>query len=86
MDTIDLVRAKEHLAELLERAVRGEDVRITDAKLGTVRLQPIGTGATYPQRVIGSHGHLAEIPLERLLAPLAEDERAWLSGEQSGVK
>lgn len=38
MDTVTLVHAKEHLEELVERAARGEDVRITDAMGRTVRL------------------------------------------------
>lgn len=83
METVDLVQAKDQLAELLERAARGEDVRIADPRLGTVKLQPVAGGAPYPKRIIGSHNHLAEIPLERLLAPLSTDELAWLSGEQS---
>lgn len=32
MDDVTLAYAKEHLEELIERARRGEDVRITDGK------------------------------------------------------
>jgi antitoxin (DNA-binding transcriptional repressor) of toxin-antitoxin stability system len=41
MDDISLPDAKEHLEELLARAVRGEDVRITDPKVGTVKLTAV---------------------------------------------
>ena len=41
MEDVDLRHAKEHLEELVERAARGEDVRITDPKLGTVRLTAV---------------------------------------------
>jgi len=35
---VPLTHAKDNLEELIERAAKGEDIRITDAKLGTVRL------------------------------------------------
>jgi antitoxin (DNA-binding transcriptional repressor) of toxin-antitoxin stability system len=38
MDDVNLAEAKDHLEELMARAARGEDVRITDPKLGTVKL------------------------------------------------
>ena len=41
MEDVSLSHAKDHLEELIERARRGEDVRITDPKLGTVRLTPV---------------------------------------------
>lgn len=41
MEDVDLRHAKEHLEELIERARRGEDVRISDPKLGSVRLLPV---------------------------------------------
>lgn len=34
MEDVDLRQAKEHLEELFERARRGEDVAISDPKLG----------------------------------------------------
>jgi len=43
MADVSLTHAKDKLEELIGRAARGEDIRITDAKLGTVRLTPIGT-------------------------------------------
>jgi antitoxin (DNA-binding transcriptional repressor) of toxin-antitoxin stability system len=44
MEDVDLRQAKEHLEELFERARRGEDVAITDPKLGRVwltRIKPL---------------------------------------------
>ena len=41
METVSLKDAKEHLEELLEKAARGEDVRIRDLKHGTIRLTPV---------------------------------------------
>jgi antitoxin (DNA-binding transcriptional repressor) of toxin-antitoxin stability system len=38
MDDVNLAHAKDHLEELMARAASGEDVRITDPKLGTVKL------------------------------------------------
>ena len=40
MEDVDVRHAKEHLEELIERARRGEDVRIADPKGGSVRLTP----------------------------------------------
>jgi antitoxin (DNA-binding transcriptional repressor) of toxin-antitoxin stability system len=87
MDTIDLAYAKEHLEELIARATRGEDVRISDAKGAAVRLLPAGAPqAVGRSRVVfGQWKHLGEIPEERILAPLGEDELAWLSGERSAA-
>ena len=41
MENVTLAHAKEHLEELVARAARGEDVRIVDPNIGTVRLTPI---------------------------------------------
>ena len=41
MENVDLNYAKEHLAELIESAKRGEDVHILDTDGGAVRLQPV---------------------------------------------
>ena len=43
MEDVDLRHAKEHLEELIERARRGEDVRIADAGRGTVRLVTVSS-------------------------------------------
>ncbi len=51
MEDVDLRHAKEHLEELIERARRGEDVRISDAKGGAVKLTPVSSapGLTAPR-------------------------------------
>lgn len=36
MEDVDLRHAKEHLEELIERAARGEDVRISHPKLASL--------------------------------------------------
>lgn len=38
MDDATIDYAKQHLEELIERALNGEDVRISDPRLGTVQL------------------------------------------------
>jgi antitoxin (DNA-binding transcriptional repressor) of toxin-antitoxin stability system len=68
MEDIDLRQAKEQLEDLIQRATRGEDVRISDPKVGTVRLTPIRPhtpmGDVRAQRVTDT--------MERFV-PLAED-------------
>jgi antitoxin (DNA-binding transcriptional repressor) of toxin-antitoxin stability system len=54
MENVGIDYAKDHLEELIARAARGEDVRIVDAKLGTMRLlpeTPATTSAHAPRRV-----------------------------------
>ena len=51
MEDISLAHAKDHLEELIERAAKGEDIRISDARLGTVRLAPVGTPDLLAPRV-----------------------------------
>lgn len=46
MEDVTLAHAKEHLEELIERAARGEDARISVPKVGTVRLTPIEVALT----------------------------------------
>jgi len=41
MEDVSLAHAKTHLEELIARASRGEDVRISDPEFGTVRLLPL---------------------------------------------
>jgi prevent-host-death family protein len=87
MEDVTLDQAKEHLEELLEKVARGEDVRITDARLGSVRLVPAEPHAVPPRGIVFGQwaGRMPEIPPERLLAPLSEDELTWLSGEADPV-
>jgi len=83
MEDVSLPYAKEHLEDLVARAVQGEDVVITDAKLGTVKIVATEREAkTYPKRVIGQWKDRFVVP-ERLFEPLTADELSWLSGEES---
>ena len=92
MDTFPMKDAKEHLEELLEKAARGEDVRISDTRHGTVRLTPVRQPDVLAPRVtdtmepfVPSDG---ERPLgrlkgkmtvpARLMEPMSEEElRDW---------
>jgi len=86
MEDVSLTHAKDHLEELIERAAKGEDIRISDPKLGTVKLLPIGAagGAEKPRpdRRPGRWKGRLTVP-ERLFEPLTDEEMAWLSGERS---
>ena len=83
MDTVDIRYAKEHLEELLDRASRGEDVRIEAPGKGAFTLAPADAGdATPTKRVPGSLKGKLTIPA-RLFEPLTEEELRWLSGEES---
>jgi antitoxin (DNA-binding transcriptional repressor) of toxin-antitoxin stability system len=88
MEDVTLSHAKEHLEDLLARAARGEDVRISDPKLGTVKLQPVPADIAraeppYPKRIPGLMKGLVIISDETLFDPLTEAELDWLSGETS---
>jgi prevent-host-death family protein len=86
MEDVTLAHAKEHLEDLIKRAANGESVCIVSPRVGAVRLIPTQMPVQMPSRVIlGQWKHLAEIPEERLLAPLTDDELDWLSGENSAV-
>jgi prevent-host-death family protein len=41
MDEVSIADAKDHLEDLIARVARGEDVRITDPRHGTVKLLPM---------------------------------------------
>ena len=49
MENVTVAEAKEKLEDLISRAAHGEDVRITDARLGTVRLLPAAAQAEAEQ-------------------------------------
>ena len=51
MEDVSLTHAKDHLEELIERASKGEDIRISDARVGTVRLTPVGAPDLLASRV-----------------------------------
>jgi len=87
MDDVSLAQARDQLEELIERATRGEDVRISDPRLGTVRLQPVAVtraaeAQERPERRPGRWKGRFTVPA-RLFEPLTEEELAWLSGERS---
>jgi prevent-host-death family protein len=84
VDTVTLAHAKEHLEELIERAARGEDVRITDQRGLAVCLVPADRDQRPPGKVIfGQWQGLVEIPHDKLFEPLSPEEMDWLSGENS---
>ncbi len=92
MDNVDIAHAKEHLEELIERARRGEDVRISAPTIGTVRLTPVAEpDVTAPRvtdtmepfvplvqdRVPGRLAGKMQVPA-RLMEPMTEEElRDW---------
>jgi prevent-host-death family protein len=85
MEDVSLAHAKEHLEELIERAARGEDVRISDPRLGAVRLLPVaeeskraaeGRPVRRPGRLKGK----LTVPA-RLMEPMSEQELQDWYGE-----
>ena len=93
MEDVDVRHAKEHLEELIERARRGEDVRISDPTLGSVRLTPVRqqpdvlaprvTDTMEPfvplakDRELGRLAGKMQVPA-RLMEPMTDDElRDW---------
>ena len=85
MEDVSLTHAKDHLEELIERAANGEDIRISDPHLGTVKLLPVSPAAEKkprPERKPGRWKGRFTIPA-RLFEPLTDEELAWLSGERS---
>jgi antitoxin (DNA-binding transcriptional repressor) of toxin-antitoxin stability system len=80
MQDMAIAEAKEQLAQLIERAQRGEDVRITAPAIGTVRLQPVPATDFVPlaeNRVLGHLAGKTKVPA-RLMEPMSEEElRDW---------
>jgi antitoxin (DNA-binding transcriptional repressor) of toxin-antitoxin stability system len=90
MEQVTLAEAKEHLDDLMQRAARGEDVRIVDPELGTVRLTPVAdvtsprvTDAMPPlakrtqKRQLGRLEGKMQVP-DKLMEPMSEEElRDW---------
>ena len=77
MEDVSVDHAKEHLEELVARAVRGEDVSIVDPKVGKVKLTLAEKGATHirkPRRLGLLEGKMKAPP--RLLEPMTEEELA----------
>jgi antitoxin (DNA-binding transcriptional repressor) of toxin-antitoxin stability system len=97
MDTFELAKAKDQLEDLVRLAASGEDVRITDARYGTVRLTPVreaGQPARYVDtlppfvplahdRVPGRLEGKLKVPAG-LLDPMTDDElRDWYGTDET---
>jgi antitoxin (DNA-binding transcriptional repressor) of toxin-antitoxin stability system len=77
MDTVDIKYAKEHLAELIERAAKGEDVLITQPDGVTAKLS-VDPAVARPVRRPGRWKGRLNIPDDVLLAPMSDEElRDW---------
>ena len=85
METVSISEAKEHLEDLIARAARGEDVRISVPHHGTARLvvDPAEVTKRRPERIPGRWTGRIHIPEDCLLEPLSDEELTWLSGEAS---
>lgn len=83
MDRYDLEYAREHLAELIERASKGEEVTIRDPAHGDVRFKLVPAGADERRRPrLGLLEGKMKVP-ERLFEPLSEEElKDWYGEEQ----
>ena len=73
MENVTLADAKVNLEDLIERAARGEDVRIVDKTHGSVRLTPIGRQAARKPRRLGLLEGKMRVPVD-LLEPMSEAE------------
>ena len=78
MENVTLAHARDHLDDLLERAARGEDVRITDPKLGTIKLTPVfNSDRRTGTRKLGHLQGMMTLPAG-LMDPMSEEElREW---------
>jgi len=84
MEDVDLRHAKEHLEELIERAGRGEDVCISDPRLGTVRLTYVEAAGLAPRkpRRLGLLEGKMKVP-ERLMEPMSDEElKDWYGDDR----
>jgi prevent-host-death family protein len=92
MEDVSLAQAKDHLEELIERAAKGEDIRISDTKLGTVRLMPVRAPDLLAPRVTDTMEAFVPLAADRvpgrlkgrmkvparLMEPMTEEElRDW---------
>jgi antitoxin (DNA-binding transcriptional repressor) of toxin-antitoxin stability system len=87
MEQVTLAEAKEHLDDLLQRAARGEDVRIADPSFGTVKLQPVPAAASGDtpkrKRVPGAWKVRLPEPPPGFFDPMAEEElKDWYGDEE----
>ena len=82
MEDVTLAHAKEHLEDLVRRAAAGEDVRISDPAIGTVKLTLAEMGAHQkPKRIPGRLTGVYSIP-DGLFELLPEDELKRWTGEE----
>lgn len=70
MENVTLAHAKEHLEELMSRAAHGEDVLISDPKLGTVRLAPVSPTAPRAKRVTDTMDPFVPLAQDRVAGRL----------------
>ena len=86
MENVTLAHAKEHLEELIERAARGEDVRISDPRVGTVRLTAVGgdpVASKRPKPIPGRWKDRLSDPPPDFFDPLSEEElKDWYGEDQ----
>ena len=91
MEIVSLAEASEHLEDLAQRAMGGEDVRIIHPKLGTFQLVPVQQGLPAGQepfvplkadRVPGRLSGKMTVP-KRLLEPMSDQELQDWYGEDA---
>lgn len=86
MEDVNLQHAKEHLEELIARAARGEDVRIAQPGVATVKLIVVETAAAdkpKPERRPGRwKDRLPNLP-DDFFDPLPEEElKHWYGDDK----
>ena len=84
MEDVSLAQAKEQLEDLVARAARGEDVRISDPRGTTVKLTPVAISALEAPRKPRVPGQLKGIlppPPDDFFDPMTEEELKDWYGE-----
>ena len=82
MENVTLAEAKEHLEELIERVSQGGDVRISDPRLGTIRLIRAEDVRPRKPRRLGQLEGKMIVPA-RLMEPMTEEELADWNGDHA---
>ena len=82
MEDVTVIEAKEHLAELMQRAAQGEDVRISDPAIGTFKLERVDPPAIKPKRVPGLLKGILPPPPDDFFDPMTEEELKDWYGEE----
>lgn len=72
MATYNLYDARNALSELVERAVKGEEVVIARRNQPAVRLVPVNEPEEKPKREFGRHRHLGRVT-DAFFDPLPDD-------------